>query len=156
MELDPSGVKDSPLGPQLRLHDAPASAVPCHGAWNFAPLRLVLQPSGMALEVGRPVVVIGRHSEADVRLPLPDVSRRHCKLVFGEGGWEVVDLNSLNGVRVNGERIMKAPLAHGDMMQIGGFTFAVDLSEPAAGLPPSGHVRSILETLSSAPSRKAS
>jgi pSer/pThr/pTyr-binding forkhead associated (FHA) protein len=148
MDLEPSAVRDDSLGPQLRLHDGQPE--------RFAPLRLVLQPSGMALEVSRPVVIIGRHSEADVRLPLPDVSRRHCKLVFGEAGWEIIDLNSLNGVRVNTERVMKAPLSHGDMVQIGGFTFAVDLSEPSGSLAPSGHVRSILETLSSSSSRKAS
>jgi pSer/pThr/pTyr-binding forkhead associated (FHA) protein len=148
MDVEPSAVRDATLGPQLRLHEDQPE--------RFAPLRLVLQPSGMALEVGRPVVVIGRHSEADVRLPLPDVSRRHCKLVFSEAGWEIIDLNSLNGIRVNTERVMRAFLAQGDMVQIGGFTFVVDLSEPAAALGPNGHVRSILETLSSSPSRKAS
>jgi pSer/pThr/pTyr-binding forkhead associated (FHA) protein len=148
MDVEPSALRDDSLGPQLRLHEDQPE--------RFARLRLVLQPSGMALEVGRPVVIIGRHSEADVRLPLPDVSRRHCKLVFGEAGWEIIDLNSLNGVRVNTERVMRAFLAHGDMVQIGGFTFAVDLSEPAAAVGPNGHVRSILETLSSSPSRKAS
>jgi pSer/pThr/pTyr-binding forkhead associated (FHA) protein len=148
MDLEQSAVGANALSPQLRLHEGQPE--------RFAPLRLVLQPSGMAIDVGRPVVIIGRHSEADVRLPLPDVSRRHCQLVFGEAGWEIIDLNSLNGVRVNTERVLRAFLAHGDMVQIGGFTFAVDLSEPAAGVAPNGHVRSILETLSSSPSRKAS
>ncbi len=132
-----------------------ASQLRLHGAAEPAPLRLVLQPSGMVLEVTRPEAVIGRHSEADVRLPLPDVSRRHCKLTFMGGGWQVIDLNSLNGIQVNGEQVLQAPLEHGDMLRIGGFTFAVDLSEPS-GVPDDGHVRSILETLAAPPFRKAS
>ena len=47
-------------------------------------------------------MLIGRHSQADIRLPLPDVSRRHCRFFFGEGVWQVLDLNSLNGVFLNG------------------------------------------------------
>ena len=50
-------------------------------------LYLVLQPSGATLELMQPDVLVGRHSSADVRLPLPDVSRRHCRLVFGKGCW---------------------------------------------------------------------
>jgi pSer/pThr/pTyr-binding forkhead associated (FHA) protein len=103
---------------------------------------LVLQPSGASVEVSRSEVVIGRHSEADIRLPLPDVSRRHCRLNFVEGCWQVVDLHSLNGVYVNGEQVLQSPLHHGDLMRIGGFTFAVDLEPegetraPEATFPP--------------------
>jgi pSer/pThr/pTyr-binding forkhead associated (FHA) protein len=70
---------------------------------------------------------LGRHSDADVRLPLPDVSRRHCRFVFTEAGWQVVDLNSLNGVYVNGERVHRAPLRHLDLVRIGSLTFEVNL-----------------------------
>jgi pSer/pThr/pTyr-binding forkhead associated (FHA) protein len=130
--------------PQLRLH-AEGELPP-----DFVPLRLVLQPSGAPLiEVNRPDMLVGRHTEADIRLPLPDVSRRHCRLVFTEGCWQVIDLNSLNGVQVNGEQVLQAPLENGDLLRIGGFTFAVDLTAPAAGLGSAGHVRSIVETLSS-------
>ena len=91
-------------------------------------LRLVLQPSGMTLEVSRSEAVVGRHSEADVRLPLPDVSRRHCKLSWMEGGWQVTDLNSLNGIQVNGEQVLQSHLEQGDQLRIGGFTFSVDVA----------------------------
>ena len=72
---------------------------------DCVPLRLVLQPGGAVIEVSRPEVLVGRHSEVDVRLPLPDVSRRHCRFVYADGIWRVFDLRSLNGVYVNGERI---------------------------------------------------
>src|SRR5262245_40204368 len=74
-------------------------------AGDFAARRLELLPSGMTVDLARPDVLVGRHSEADVRLPLPDVSRRHCRFVYAAGRWQVIDLNSLNGVYVNGEKV---------------------------------------------------
>ncbi len=101
-------------------------------AADFAPLRLVLQPTGAVLEVNRPDVVVGRHSAAEVRLPLPDVSRRHCRIVHSGETWEVIDLESLNGVWVNDRQVERAVLHQGDALRLGGFTFRVDLSTPAA------------------------
>lgn len=95
---------------------------------DFIPLRLILQPSGSAVELTQPDILIGRHSQSDVRLPLPDVSRRHCRFLFGQGVWQVIDLNSLNGVFLNGEPIRQATLRQGDLIRIGGFVFAVDLN----------------------------
>src|SRR5262245_54237465 len=141
-EHNPQASDLPPGQPNLRLH--PAEEVPA----DFVPLRLLLQPSGMVIEANRPEMLIGRHTEADIRLPLPDVSRRHCRLVFTEGCWQVIDLNSLNGVQVNGEQVLQAPLEQGDVLRIGGFTFAVDLSEGARPLDSAGHVKSILKTLS--------
>ncbi len=95
---------------------------------DFYPLRLILQPSGTLLELTRPDMLIGRHSDADVRLPLPDVSRRHCRCLFIDGSWHILDLNSLNGIWVNDTPVPQAVLRQGDVLTIGSFTFAVDLS----------------------------
>src|SRR4051812_10993697 len=54
----------------------------------FAPLRLLLQSGGLILQFTRPDMVLGRHSEADVRLPLPDVSRKHCRFLHAQGLWQ--------------------------------------------------------------------
>ncbi len=115
---------------------------------EFAPLRLVLQPTGAVVAVTRPDVVVGRHSLADIHLPLPDVSRRHCRLVHADGLWEVIDLKSLNGIWVNDREVARAELNHGDTLRIGGFTFMVDLSRPVtvAG-PEDGVLRSIFSAL---------
>jgi pSer/pThr/pTyr-binding forkhead associated (FHA) protein len=119
-------------------------------------LRLVLQPAGPVVELTRPDMVIGRHSQADVRLPLPDVSRRHCRLVYADRRWEVTDLNSLNGVFINGERVQQGVLRHDDELRIGGFTFRVEAValQPTVQLPPPAEatgeaevLRSIVEAL---------
>ena len=118
------------------------------GADDFTPLRLVLQPTGAVLEVRQPDVVVGRHSTADVRLTLPDVSRRHCRLFHADGRWEVVDLDSLNGVWLNDEAVDQGVLNHGDRLRLGGFTFVIDLSKPAADDgATSGVLRSIFSAL---------
>ena len=112
-------------------------------------MRLVLQPTGAVIEIQRPDVVVGRHSGADVRLSLPDVSRRHCRLFHAEGRWEVVDLNSLNGVWVNQEAVDHAVLQQGDLLRLGSFTFMIDLSKPipATDGANDGVLRSIFSAL---------
>lgn len=137
-----------PPGGHLRLHTSDP-------AGDFTPLRLVLQPAGAIIDVPRPDMVVGRHTEADIRLPLPDVSRRHCRLIHDDQGWQVIDLNSLNGVHVNGEQVLQAPLESGDLLRIGGFTFAVELADQGTPYDTAGHVRSILKTLA-VPHRRAS
>jgi pSer/pThr/pTyr-binding forkhead associated (FHA) protein len=97
---------------------------------GFVPLRLVLLPSGVMLELDMPDMTLGRHTDSDLRLPLPDVSRRHCRFTWSGGVWSVADLASLNGVYVNNSPIHHAQLAQNDLVRIGGFTFAVDLSYP--------------------------
>jgi pSer/pThr/pTyr-binding forkhead associated (FHA) protein len=136
-------------GPQLRLcsqqqHERPA---------NFVPLRLVLPHSGAVIEVDRPDMLVGRHTDADVRLPLPDVSRRHCRLQWIEGGWQVIDLNSLNGIHVNGEQVIQSPLLHGDLLRIGGFLFTIELTGSAGA---SGSAERVVKTISSEPLPRAS
>src|SRR5437763_1748856 len=93
MKKPPRGIRRSPgrTGPQPRT--------------GSVPLRLVLLPTGLALELTQPDMVIGRHSSCDIRLPLADVSRRHARLLFQAGRWWVQDRESLNGVYVNEERV---------------------------------------------------
>jgi pSer/pThr/pTyr-binding forkhead associated (FHA) protein len=81
------------------------------------------------IEVTRPEVAVGRHRSCDVHLPLPDVSRRHCKLLFQAGKWWVNDCGSLNGVFVNDSMVDSRALLPGDRLSVGGFTFVV---QPAA------------------------
>jgi pSer/pThr/pTyr-binding forkhead associated (FHA) protein len=65
--------------------------------------------------------VIGRSRECDVVLADPNVSRRHAEVrPDGHGRWQVRDLGSTNGVKVNGRRIDgSAPLETGDRLALG-------------------------------------
>jgi len=103
------------------------------------PLRLLLQPHGLVVELNRAETVVGRHHESNLRLPLADVSRKHCRFVYADDAWQVCDLNSLNGVYVNNERVQHAVLHHHDFVRIGSFLFQVDLhsGEATVALPAS-------------------
>jgi pSer/pThr/pTyr-binding forkhead associated (FHA) protein len=113
---------------------------------DFVPLRLILEPGGAELELAGVDTLVGRHTDADVRLPLPDVGRRHCRFLWVDGHWQVVDLNSLNGVLVNDAPVLQATLSPGDRVRIGGFTFRVELA-PSAGLAGDSLVRCIFRVL---------
>jgi len=73
-------------------------------------------------------VVLGRSREADIVLQDPNVSRRHAELRRENGGWQIVDLGSTNGIKVNGRRVDNQPLSAGDQITIGvtDLTFELD------------------------------
>lgn len=67
------------------------------------------------------VLVLGRDPASDVFLSDVTVSRRHCEVRPAAGGYEVRDLESLNGTYLNGTRVDTAALRHGDTLQVGKF-----------------------------------
>ena len=58
-------------------------------------------------------VVLGRSREADIVVNDPNVSRKHAELRREESGWQVVDLGSTNGIKVNGRRAEQHALEPG-------------------------------------------
>jgi pSer/pThr/pTyr-binding forkhead associated (FHA) protein len=77
-----------------------------------------------------PRAVIGRARETDCVLRDPNVSRRHAELRRDErGDWEVHDLNSTNGIKVNGRRVSSSRLRPGDDLTIGTTTLSFDIEQ---------------------------
>jgi pSer/pThr/pTyr-binding forkhead associated (FHA) protein len=62
---------------------------------------------------------VGRAAGADFIVDAGMVSRAHCRLSATSVEVEVVDLDSTNGTYVNGHRITRALLRHGDQLGIG-------------------------------------
>ncbi|MEO7836599.1 MAG: FHA domain-containing protein [Acidimicrobiales bacterium] len=89
---------------------------------------------GARVPLGAGVVALGRDGSATLLLNHVSVSRRHAAIRPHEGGYIVEDLRSLNGTYVNGVRIDKVRLAHGDQIQIGMFKLAF-LASSAQGPP---------------------
>jgi hypothetical protein len=71
--------------------------------------------------------VIGRLPDCDVTLDDAAVSRRHARLVSDGVNYQVEDLNSTNGVRVNGQQVTRAALHDGDQLDFGGVRFTFSL-----------------------------
>jgi serine/threonine protein kinase len=79
------------------------------------------------------VSVLGRSTECDVRLPAPQVSRRHCRIVREPGRVQVEDLDSARGTLVNGRKVRSALLRDGDQLQLGGQAIQVRIGTVPPG-----------------------
>jgi pSer/pThr/pTyr-binding forkhead associated (FHA) protein len=79
----------------------------------------VLTWSGQRREIEKRRVVIGRSKDADVRVEDPNVSRRHAEVQQEGATYWLIDLDSTNGVEVNGRRVKRAKLEPGDMFTVG-------------------------------------
>jgi serine/threonine protein kinase len=64
------------------------------------------------------VVTIGRRSSCDLVLRVDSVSREHCRVAFSDGAYWLHDNGSSNGTLLNGLRIQKAKLVHGDVVTL--------------------------------------
>lgn len=71
-------------------------------------------------------LLVGRGSECDLMVPGRTVSRRHAQLLFREGRWILVDLDSTNGTYINGDRVRRAELFPGDVVALGVERLLVD------------------------------
>lgn len=85
--------------------------------------RLVLEVNGVRHPLTAPGLVIGRGSEADLRINDPGVSRRHAEIVVQgdpqDPEIEINDLGSTNGIVVNGARVRHARVEDGTRIEIG-------------------------------------
>ena len=113
-------VAPPPVAPVVPL-PAPASAagaVPripapqAKQAWLIAAgHRIDLPPGG---------IVMGRSSSCEVVLEDPNASRRHAAVRQSSNGWQLEDLGSTNGVKVNGRQVVGAhELRPGDRIELG-------------------------------------
>src|SRR5207237_4572447 len=80
-------------------------------------------------------LTLGRRESCDVSLPFPNISSRHCELSFTrEGFWSIRDLNSTNGVKVNGVRVQNRFLKPGDEINLAKRRYTIQYALPPAGL----------------------
>ena len=75
--------------------------------------------NGTRYELDRRRLVVGRSKECDIQLSDPNVSRRHAELRQEGAAYWIVDLDSTNGLEVNGQRLERAKLEHGDRIILG-------------------------------------
>jgi hypothetical protein len=80
------------------------------------------EPSRVVLD--KDLLAIGRALSNDIRLDNEGVSRNHARLVRLDDEFTVEDLESRNGIYVNGLQVHSAILRDGDEVQIGDFIFA--------------------------------
>jgi predicted component of type VI protein secretion system len=93
-------------------------------------------PGGRAML--RDGLVVGRSRDAALRVPLPEVSREHARIVATPDGFAIADLGSKNGVAVNGRTVSASPIAlrDGDVIALGAARLRVDGLAPTVVAPP--------------------
>jgi adenylate cyclase len=70
-------------------------------------------------------LIVGRRNGCDITLRFPNVSSHHCELELINGYWQVKDLNSSNGIRVNSVRCDQKFIFPGDVLAVGKHKFEV-------------------------------
>jgi FhaA, N-terminal domain/FHA domain len=78
-----------------------------------------LTVNGTKHELDGNSVTIGRSKECDIQLPDPNVSRRHAEVRQEGAAYWAIDLDSTNGMEVNGHRLKRAKLRQGDRITLG-------------------------------------
>jgi adenylate cyclase len=98
----------------------------------------ILLPCGGGPEIPilSPTVVLGRHPDCDVPLPYRFISGRHCELERINGYWQVRDLGSSNGTKVNGITVTVSWLLPDDELTLGKERFYLIYIAPEGERPP--------------------
>lgn len=79
--------------------------------------------AGTSFVLKKKVSIIGRTPENDVPLDHKSISRNHAKIVFDGLNYSIEDMQSANGVRINGEQYDKMALRKGDTIDLGHVRF---------------------------------
>ena len=76
--------------------------------------------------------LVGRTADCHLRLSYDDpyFSRRHFMIEANPPRCRVIDINSRNGIRVNGQKVEQAELADGDEVQAGHTVFKLSIPQP--------------------------
>jgi pSer/pThr/pTyr-binding forkhead associated (FHA) protein len=83
---------------------------------------LILSPQEKKrlIELGEKDIVIGRSSECDIRFLVENVSRRHARVFLHNEEFMIEDLDSTNGLFVNGVKVVRCALRNNDQIALGG------------------------------------
>ncbi|MFS0895250.1 FtsK/SpoIIIE domain-containing protein [Microbacterium sp. 179-I 3D3 NHS] len=142
----PTGERLVPLQPDVPIGEAPigsgfaASIVNYGPEYAFAGQRQIVGVlvatsgalAGQEFPIAAGHVFLGREAGNDVVLADPMVSKRHARLEVG-AHIEVVDLNSANGVLVDGVAVQRVRVEEGEPFVIGGTTLVLRLARSFDG-----------------------
>ncbi|MBE7465200.1 MAG: protein kinase [Planctomycetes bacterium] len=89
--------------------------------------KLILYRDGKPEEFAvNGALTIGRQKGNHVRIDEPKASRNHARVFQKDGSYFLEDLESSNGTKVNGHKITRVTLTHGDTIHIGATRFVFE------------------------------
>lgn len=99
-----------------------------------AHLILKVEEETSAYPLDKPIIVVGRSDDCDIVIrKTMKLSRRHCCVAQVNGKLVIRDLGSMNGMKVNGERVLETELHEGDEIALGDLRFKLTLLPNPAG-----------------------
>lgn len=101
--------------------------------------ELIPVGGGDPIPLLKDALLVGRRESCDIVLRFGNVSSHHCQLALDSGYWYVQDLQSRNGIKVNGVRVTNKRLDPGDTLSIAKHKYTVQYSPVdigAMGPPP--------------------
>ncbi|MEV7277096.1 DUF3662 and FHA domain-containing protein [Streptomyces sp. NPDC093111] len=115
-----------PAAPATARPGGAAAAPAATGAGGQ--VRRWIEINGTRHQISRPTLVLGRSTDADVRIDDPGVSRRHCEIRTGTPS-TIQDLGSTNGIVVDGQHTTRATLRDGSRIVVGSTTIVYRQAE---------------------------
>jgi adenylate cyclase len=101
--------------------------------------ELIPRGGGDAIPLLKEELLIGRRESCDIVLRFANVSAHHCELRVRDGYFYVRDLQSRNGIKVNGLRVTEKRLDPGDELAVAKHRYEIQYSPfelGAVGPPP--------------------
>ncbi len=93
------------------------------------PAQLLALTDGPSIVLDKPILLLGRHPECDILIDSRKISRRHCVIAQVADYLVIRDLESTNGIRINGSRVVEGKLRPGDEVTIGNHRYQVKWSD---------------------------
>lgn len=85
-------------------------------------MKILIKPKGaekFEIDVAKDAITVGRSQRCNIRLSDSKISRVHCVFENKDGNVLIRDLNSKNGIKVNGRLQSECSLKTGDVVLIG-------------------------------------
>lgn len=123
---DPKSKPSAPANKREAESLAPTTPI------NVGPQRVAAVPrlvcvstsyAGREFSLTRPELIIGRVEDNDIVIEHRSVSRNHAKIVFDGRVHKIIDLQSANGILVNGEEYAMTDLRKNDLIELGHVRF---------------------------------
>ena len=89
-------------------------------------LTLILNGITQKFELDQDLITIGRSPESTIRIKNKKISRNHAKIERVGAAFQITDLASGNGTRVDGKKIDFSPISKDTVIKIGDAVLTVD------------------------------